>query len=456
MLGQHVNCDELIQKSRELHAHKSHRTPHLQSLAYSSRYATTEVPKYEMPKKAMEAPAAYQIVHDELLLDGDSSQNMATFVTSWMEPEAAKLMIESFGKNFVDKDEYPKTVELQTRCVNMLAKLWNGTDEEKPVGTACVGSSEAFMLAGMALKFAWRNKRKKEGKPHDKPNIVFGHNAQVCLEKFALYFDVEVRKVAVTEQSRYVTDPKEAIKLCDENTIAVVSILGSTFTGHFENTEELAKELDKLQAEKGYDIPIHVDGASGGFIAPFSFPDCRWDFRLKRVVSINASGHKYGLVYPGVGWVIWRGQDYLPKELVFHIDYLGDDQPTFTLNFSRASSQVVAQYYNFLRLGQAGYKDVMENCVCNATFLSECILNAKYFVLHSEVHKGVPSVPVVSFSLEKSRNFHFDEYDLSSELKKFGWIVPGKIRGIWGYLTETSQRTSFRSLAKRPAFSESW
>jgi len=403
------------------------KKPGVHSLAYSSRYVRSEVPKFRMPEDSIEAAAAYQIIHDSMILDGNSSQNMATFVTSWMEPEATKLMIESMGKNFADKDEYPKTVELQERCVSMLAGLWGAKSEaeEKPVGTSCIGSSEAFTLGALAMKFRWRNKRKAEGKPHDKPNIIFGHNAQVALEKFARYFDVEVRQVLISEESRYVMDPKLAVSKVDENTIGIVTILGSTFTGHFEDVKGLSDALDALQKEKGWDVPIHVDAASGGFVAPFAFPKLVWDFQLPRVKSINASGHKYGLVYPGVGWIVWRDIKMLPEELIFHIDYLGDDTPTYTINFSRSANQVVGQYYNFLRLGKKGYTDVIQNCLENAKFLSQCIELSKYFNMISEVHKGEPSVPVVSFNLNmKDNGFEFDEYDLSKELKHYGWIVP--------------------------------
>jgi len=427
-LSSHIDIDQILQKAeKETKRDFKKRDPHLNTLAYSGRYVRQEVPKFEMPEKPMDASAAYHIIHDQLILDGNSSQNMATFVTSWMEPEAQKLLIESFGKNFADKDEYPKTVELQDRCVNMLARLWNcNSKDEKPVGTATIGSSEAFTLGALAAKMQWRSRRQKEGKSSDKPNIVFGHNAHVALKKFARYFDVEVREVLVSEESGYVMDAKLAVAQCDENTIAVISILGSTFNGTFENVKELSDELDKLQKEKGVDVPIHIDGASGAFVAPFVFPNCIWDFRLPRVKSINASGHKYGLVYPGVGWIVFRDASALPEELIFHIDYLGDDDPTYTINFSRGSSQVVGQYYNFLRLGKEGYKDIMENCIENAKFFSHCLLDSKYFTLRSRVHEdGFFAVPVIAFSLNtKGKEYGFDEYDVSREIRKFGWIVP--------------------------------
>ena len=259
-------------------------------------------------------------------------------------------MAESFDKNMIDKDEYPQTAAMEMRCVNMLSRLWHAPDPDKATGCSTTGSSEAAMLGGLALKRRWQQRRKAEGKPADKPNLVMGINVQVCWDKFANYWDVEMRLVPM-EGDRYHLSPEEAVKLCDENTIGVVAMLGSTFDGSYEQVKEISEPLDDLQERTGLDIPMHVDGASGGFIAPFLDPDLEWDFRLPRVQSINASGHKYGLVYPGVGWAIWRDAEALPEDLIFWVNYLGDDMPTFALNFSRPGAQVVAQYYNFLRLG---------------------------------------------------------------------------------------------------------
>ncbi len=307
----------------------------------------------------MDADTAFQVVHDELMLDGNARLNLATFVSTWMEPQAARLMAEAVDKNMIDKDEYPRTAELEMRCVNMLSRLWNSPSHEQATGCSTTGSSEACMLAGLALKWLWRDRQKAAGKPSDKPNIVMGSNVQICWEKFARYWDVEMRLVPVSADATYMT-PEGAVAACDENTIGVVAILGSTYDGVYEPVAEIAAALDKLQAEKGLDIPMHVDGASGGFVAPFIDTGLEWDFRVPRVQSINTSGHKYGLVYPGVGWIVWRNPEALPEDLVFHVDYLGGDMPTFALNFSRPGAQVVAQYYNFLRLGRDGYRRVQQ------------------------------------------------------------------------------------------------
>ena len=291
------------------------------------------------------------------MLDGNARMNLATFVSTWMEPQAEKLMSECFDKNMIDKDEYPQTAELEMRCVNILANLWHAPDAAEATGCSTTGSSEAAMLGGLALKRRWQTRRRAEGKPADRPNLVMGINVQVCWEKFANYWDVEMRLVPM-EGDRFTLSAEEAVKLCDENTIGVVAILGSTFDGAYEPVQEICAALDAFQAETGIDVPVHVDGASGGFIAPFVDPDLTWDFRLPRVASINTSGHKYGLVYPGVGWIVWRDTRALPDDLVFWVNYLGDNMPTFALNFSRPGAQVVAQYYNFLRLGFDGYQKV--------------------------------------------------------------------------------------------------
>ncbi|HEY5660623.1 MAG TPA: glutamate decarboxylase, partial [Gaiellaceae bacterium] len=315
------------------------------------------IPRHELPATGMPPDVAYQIIHDELLLDGNARMNVATFVTTWMEPQAEKLMAECFDKNMIVKDEYPQTAELEMRCVNMLSRLWHAPDGAQATGCSTTGSSEAAMLGGLALKRRWQKRRQAEGKPADKPNLVMGINVQVCWEKLANYWDVEMRLVPM-EGERFHLSAEEAVKLCDENTIGVIAILGSTFDGSYEPVAEICQALDELQERTGLDIPVHVDGASGAFIAPFVDPELEWDFRLPRVSSINTSGHKYGLVYPGVGWVVWRDADALPEDLIFWVNYLGDNMPTFALNFSRPGSQVVAQYYNLLRLGFDGYRRV--------------------------------------------------------------------------------------------------
>ncbi|MFZ0340758.1 MAG: glutamate decarboxylase, partial [Gaiellaceae bacterium] len=306
---------------------------------------STRIPRHKLPEDELPADVARQIVHDELMLDGNARLNVATFVTTWMEPQAEELMAECLDKNMIDKDEYPQTAALETRCVNILADLWHAPATDEATGCSTTGSSEAAMLAGLALKRRWRKRREADGMPADKPNLVMGTNVQVCWEKFANYWDVEMRLVPM-EGERYHLSPEEAVARCDENTIGVVAILGSTFDGSYEPVAEICAALDELQARTGLDIPVHVDGASGGFFAPFVDPDLDWDFHLPRVASINTSGHKYGLVYPGVGWIVWRDADALPDELIFRVNYLGDTMPTFALNFSRPGAQVVAQYYN--------------------------------------------------------------------------------------------------------------
>ncbi|KAL5076935.1 hypothetical protein RYX36_015919 [Vicia faba] len=386
---------------------------------FASRYVRTSLPRFRMPEESIPKDAAYQIINDELMLDGNPRLNLASFVTTWMEPECDKLIMASINKNYVDMDEYPVTTELQNRCVNMIAHLFNAPLEETEaaVGVGTVGSSEAIMLAGLAFKRKWQNKRKLEGKPYDKPNIVTGANVQVCWEKFARYFEVELKEVKLSE-GYYVMDPEKAVELVDENTICVAAILGSTLNGEFEDVKRLNDILVEKNKETGWDTPIHVDAASGGFIAPFIYPELEWDFRLPLVKSINVSGHKYGLVYAGIGWAIWRSKDDLPEELIFHINYLGADQPTFTLNFSKGSSQVIAQYYQMIRLGFEGYKNVMENCRDNMIVLKEGLEKMERFNIVSKDD----GVPLVAFTLKDHTNF--DEFQISDLLRRFGWIVP--------------------------------
>jgi glutamate decarboxylase len=385
------------------------------------------VPRNSIPRHGMLPDTALQAVRDELILDGNARLNLATFVTTWMEPQAQQLMAECFDKNMIDKDEYPQTAELERRCVNILADLWHapvphsgaGGQDGTAVGCSTTGSSEACMLGGMALLWRWRAREAANGAQAGKPNLVMGANVQVCWEKFCRYWQVEPRMVPMVEGRLHLTGPEAAAR-CDENTIGVVAVLGSTMDGSYEPVLQISRELDALQTASGHDIPMHVDGASGGFIAPFLHPDLEWDFRVPRVASINASGHKYGLVYPGVGWVVWRDVAALPEDLVFRVNYLGGDMPTFALNFSRPGAQVAAQYYNFLRLGFEGYRGVQQACQDVATHLSREIAAMGPFELLTDGSE----LPVFAFRLRDPGAVNYTVFDLSERLRQRGWLVP--------------------------------
>jgi glutamate decarboxylase len=372
-----------------------------------------EVPRFRLPDQSMAPDAAAQLIRDDLLLDGNARLNLATFVTTWMEPHAAVLMAESADKNMIDKDEYPLTAEIESRCVNILADLWHADEGQ---GCSTVGSSEACMLGGLAFLFRWR---KRATAPGARPNLVMGANVQVVWEKFCRYWDVEPRLAPLAPGRTHLT-AETALALCDENTIGVVAILGSTFDGAYEPVKEIADALDKLQADKGIDIPLHVDGASGGFVAPFIDPDLEWDFRIPRVASINASGHKFGLVYPGVGWVVWRDASAIPEELVFNVDYLGGNMPTYTLNFSRPGAQVIGQYYCFLRLGREGYTRVQQVCRDNTRWLADRVAAMDEFELVSDGRTGIPA-----FAFKIADDVEgYTVFDVSERLRSHGWQVP--------------------------------
>jgi glutamate decarboxylase len=399
-----------------------HREPGDANLEVNPLYATgatrSGVPKLRIPGEPMDPEVAYQIVHDELMLDGNARLNLATFVTTWMEPQAARLMAEAADKNVIDKDEYPQTAEIERRCVHILADLWHAQTHEQAVGCSTTGSSEAAMLAGMALKWRWREARHAAGASSDRPNMVMGINVQVCWEKFCRYWDVEPRYVPMEGDRRHLTG-EEAVKLCDDNTIGVVAVLGSTQDGSYEPVAEIAAALDRLQEGGGPDIPVHVDAASGGFVAPFVQPDLEWDFRIPRVASINTSGHKYGLVYPGVGWVLWRDHDALPEQLVFRVNYLGGSMPTFALNFSRPGAQVIAQYYNLIRLGFEGYRRVQQAALDTAQHIAAAVARIGPFRLLTDGSE----LPVFAFELRPEVE-RYSVYDVSDGLRKHGWQVP--------------------------------
>jgi glutamate decarboxylase len=399
--------------------HPNGTQPAAEDLAVTPIFGLEDrIPRHRIPDGELPRDVAYEIIHDELMLDGNARLNVATFVTTWMEPQAEKLMAECLDKNMIDKDEYPQTAELEARCVAMLSRLWHAPDAAEATGCSTTGSSEAAMLGGLALKRRWQRAREEAGAPADRPNLVMGINVQVCWEKFANYWDVEMRLVPMAGD-RFHLNAEEAVKLCDENTIGVVAILGSTFDGSYEPVQEICEALDAFQAETGIDVPVHVDGASGAFVAPFVDPDLLWDFKLPRVASINASGHKYGLVYPGVGWIVWRDAEALPADLIFWVNYLGDSMPTFALNFSRPGAQVVAQYYNFLRLGFSGYRRVHAYAREVATRLSGEIAALGPFEL---LTKG-DELPVFAFKLRDDvRNY--TAFDVSNALRERGWQVP--------------------------------
>src|SRR3954453_16680237 len=379
---------------------------------------TGRLPHDRLPEIGVGGEVANDLITNELLLDGSARLNLATFVTTWMPPNAAALMAATADKNMIDKDEYPQTAEIESRCVRILSDLWHGPEGDESTGTSTTGSSEAAMLGGLALKWRRRERRRAAGKPPDNPNLVMGVNVQVCWDKFCRYWDVEPRLVPM-EGERFHLDAEQAAAACDENTIGVVAILGSTFDGSYEPVAEIAQALDALAASGGPDVPMHVDAASGGFIAPFVQPDLVWDFQLPRVQSINASGHKYGLVYPGVGWALWRDAEALPDDLVFKVNYLGGEMPTFALNFSRPGSEVVAQYFMFLSLGREGFTAVQGNSSAVAQHIA-----AEVAALgpYRTITDG-SELPVFAFAL-KPEVTDYTVFDVSAKLRERGWLVP--------------------------------
>lgn len=385
---------------------------------YGSKFAAKDLPKHEMPEQEMPKDIAYRMIKDDLTLDGTPTLNLASFVTTYMEDEAEKLMHDAFSKNFIDYEEYPVSADIQNRCVSMIARLFNCPTHQgaEPMGTSTVGSSEAIMLSTLAMKKRWQNKRKAEGKPYDRPNIIMNAAVQVCWEKAARYFEVEEKYVYCTKD-RYVIDPKEAVDMVDENTIGICSILGTTYTGEYEDT----KAINDLLIERNIDCPIHVDAASGGFVAPFVKPELEWDFRLEKVVSINVSGHKYGLVYPGVGWAVWRDPEFLPKELIFNINYLGADQASFTLNFSKGASQVIGQYYQLIRLGKHGYRAIMTNLTRIADYLSAALERIGFIIMSQRSGNGLP---LVAFRIDPKLELGHDEFAVAHVLRERGWVIP--------------------------------
>ncbi|HAP15016.1 MULTISPECIES: glutamate decarboxylase [Lactococcus] len=388
---------------------------------FGSESEQVDLPKYKMGKKSIEPRVAYQLVQDEMLDEGNARLNLATFCQTYMEPEAVELMSQTLEKNAIDKSEYPRTAEIENRCVNMIADLWNASEKEHFMGTSTIGSSEACMLGGMAMKFAWRKRAEKLGLDVNakKPNLVISSGYQVCWEKFCVYWDIEMREVPM-DKNHMSINLEKVMDYVDEYTIGIVGIMGITYTGRYDDIKGLDKLVGEYNKHTDYKVYIHVDAASGGLYAPFIEPKLEWDFRLKNVVSINTSGHKYGLVYPGVGWVLWRDKKYLPEELIFKVSYLGGELPTMAINFSHSAAQLIGQYYNFVRYGFDGYKAIHERTHKVAMYLAEAIEKTGLF----EIVNDGSQLPIVCYKLKENRDCDWDLYDLADRLLMKGWQVP--------------------------------
>jgi len=384
---------------------------------YGNRFLTEDAPAKDFPESGMPALDAMRLVDEELVLEGDPWRNLATFVTTWMEPEAKRIVSENLHRNFIDHAEYPISAEIEQRCIRMLADLYNAPGET--TGCRTQGSSEAIMLGALSLKWKWKERREAAGKDTAKPNLVFGGDVHVVWEKFCRYFDVEPRIVRLQED-KYVIGPEDVEPHVDENTIGVAAVLGTTFTGHADDIPGINDLLLRIKDEKGIDVPLHVDAASGGFVWPFLYPHSEWDFRLEQVRSINVSGHKFGLVYPGIGWLVFREKSDLAEDLVFYENYLGKTDATFTLNFSTGASMVLAQYYNFVRLGREGYTHVMEAMNQNAKALAAKLEENGNFEL---IGSDKEQLPLVAFKLAGEHDY--DEFDVSWQLSaERGWMLP--------------------------------
>lgn len=450
-LSRHVNSEQLIANLSENMPRDSGRF-RMQTKHQREHFTVEPVPKFHIQEQGIDAKEAFQFIHNDLELDGRPLLNMASFVNTNIDDQATRLAVENITKNLADNSEYPALMDFHQRCVTMISHLWNVPEDSTAVGTATTGSSEAIHLGGLAMKRLWEGKQRAKNKSTDKPNILMGSNAQVALEKFARYFDVECRTIPVSSKSRYVLDTDKIRENLDDNTIGIYVILGSTYTGHYENVEKVSEILDAFEKETGNDVPIHVDAASGGFVAPFLHPDYKWDFQLDRVKSINTSGHKFGLTTAGLGWILWKDRKYLPDNLVFTLKYLGGDEETYTLNFSRPGFQVIHQYYNLVTMGMEGYRKAHGNSLANARLLSMFLDATGYFEVVSDIHhpngtwgyQGIPDqktelevykahecynvgLPVVSFKLTDAFMKQYPEIPqsaIAALLKTRGYIVP--------------------------------
>lgn len=389
---------------------------------FGSEQMLTPAPTEYIPQHKTLPEIAYQMVKDETYPQTQPRLNLATFVTTYMDDYATRLMNEAINVNYIDETEYPRVAVMCGRCINIIANMWNTPEKSKwKCGALGIGSSEACMLGGVAAWLRWRAKRKAQGKPYDKPNMVVSAAYQVVWEKFAQLWQIEMRQVPISLE-KPTLDAKAAIAMCDENTICVVPIAGVTWTGLNDDVEALDREIDAYNKKTGYDIPIHVDAASGGFILPFLKPELKWDFRLKWVYSISTSGHKYGLVYPGLGWVVWRGKEYLPKEMSFSVNYLGANITQVGLNFSRPAAQVLGQYYNFIRFGFDGYREIQQSSMDVAQYCHRNIGEMKCFTNYADHLENPLFIWYMNPEYDKTAKWTL--YDLQATLQQSGWMVP--------------------------------
>ncbi|KAF9404807.1 hypothetical protein HW555_014156 [Spodoptera exigua] len=396
-------------------------TSELATPLFGTEASAEDVVMTKMHKESVDPEVAYRLIKDQLIDEGNARQNLATFCQTYMDPEVTQLMSETMEKNAIDKSEYPQTAQLETSCVNVLADLWNAPDLDRIMGTSTVGSSEACMLGGMAMKFRWRNQAVKRGLDINaqKPNLVISSGFQVCWEKFCVYWDIEMREVPM-DNGELSMNVDKVMDYVDDYTIGIVGILGITYTGKFDDIKALDDLAEEYNKTHEHELVIHIDGASGAMFVPFVNPELAWDFRLKNVVSINTSGHKYGLVYPGVGWIIWRDKEYLPEELVFDVSYLGGHMPTMAINFSRSASQIIGQYYNFYRYGFDGYKDIHERTRKGAMTIAQAVEATGLF----DIYNDGDNLPIVCYTLKEGAEVEWTLYDLADRLQMKGWQVP--------------------------------
>lgn len=404
-----------------LYGKHTHETDETLTPIFGATAERHDLPKYKLAKHALEPREADRLVRDQLLDEGNSRLNLATFCQTYMEPEAVDLMKDTLEKNAIDKSEYPRTAEIENRCVNIIANLWHAPEAESFTGTSTIGSSEACMLAGLAMKFAWRKRAKANGLDLNahQPNIVISAGYQVCWEKFCVYWDIDMHVVPMDDDHMSL-NVDHVLDYVDDYTIGIVGIMGITYTGQYDDLARLNAVVERYNRTTKFPVYIHVDAASGGFYTPFIEPELKWDFRLNNVISINASGHKYGLVYPGVGWVIWRDQQYLPKELVFKVSYLGGELPTMAINFSHSASQLIGQYYNFIRFGFDGYREIQEKTHDVARYLAKSLTKLGGFSLINDGHE----LPLICYELTADSDREWTLYDLSDRLLMKGWQVP--------------------------------
>eukprot|EP00511_Aplanochytrium_stocchinoi_P009187 CAMPEP_0204863496 /NCGR_PEP_ID=MMETSP1348-20121228/3354_1 /ASSEMBLY_ACC=CAM_ASM_000700 /TAXON_ID=215587 /ORGANISM="Aplanochytrium stocchinoi, Strain GSBS06" /LENGTH=570 /DNA_ID=CAMNT_0052013835 /DNA_START=95 /DNA_END=1807 /DNA_ORIENTATION=+ len=434
----------MLKKSKEIHQQLKNKYTGLKNQLpyYASRVCDESLQDDRLVEVGFPARYCLREVEDMHSLDFSQNLNTSSYVNVVAEPEEEEVALMGLKVNLADQTVYPASFRMHNKCVNIVANLWNcpkpkdfDNNGGTYAGAGTVGSTEACLLSGLALKFRWRKwYARKYNKSEEevlsiRPNLVISTLYQAAWEKLFKYFDI-IPKFVRPSYKEMKIDPEKVGALIDEHTMGVVCIMGNHYSGHYDRVDLVDAIVEKVNKEKGLEVGIHVDAASGGFVAPFQEYLPPWDFRLKNVMSISASGHKFGEAVCGTGWLVWRQKERLAEHVAISVSYLGGHADSYTLNFSRPAAGLYSQMYKFFRLGREGYTQITENMMAVAKYIRDEIKGMKgedgvtpLFEILDDGDKGC--LPVVAAMLNPDLHLPFDDVDLQYALVQGHWYVSG-------------------------------